>query len=139
MKVLAHITLALSLLSVSALSLAEPKGLSSASEGSAAGSALVVLGSMSMVAGSGYVVVKSVEVVADGVVIVLKGASEATTASIKLTGKAAQGLSLAAGTVLTVSTQTTGHLLVASGKAIAFVPNEIGLALLHHSSVTGRN
>lgn len=139
MKTFTHLALALSLFSSATLALAEPRGLSAASEGSAAGSGLVILGSMSVVVGSGYVVVKSVETVADGVVIVLQGASEAATASIKLSGQAARGLSVAAGTVVTVSTQTTGHLLVVSGRAIAFVPNEIGLALLHHSSVTGRN
>ena len=139
MKHWGQLILACSLLSTQTSALSKPTGLSSASEISAVGSVLVVFGSMSAVAGSGHVVVKSVESVADGVLVVLEGASEAGTASIKFIGQSAQGLSLATGAILTVSTQTTGHVLLASGKAIAFIPNEIGLALLHHSSVTGKN
>ena len=79
------------------------------------------------------------EDVADGSVLVLKsaarGASSAATASVKLSQKAMQGLSLAAGTVVNVVALSTGHMLVLSGKAIAFIPNELGKALLHHSKV----
>ena len=107
---------------------------STLSEVSALGSIVVVAGSMSVLDGSGEVVVKSVEAVADGVVVVLGSASGAATASLKFVGKAAQGLSLGVGTVVTVSAQTTGYLLLAAGKAIAFLPNEIGASLLHRSS-----
>ena len=44
-------------------------------------------------------------------------------------------LSLAAGAVVNVVALSTGHMLVMSGKAIAFIPNELGKALLHHSKV----
>lgn len=110
----------------------------SASEASVvipAASGVVVLGSMSMVAASAQVSVKSVEAVGDGVIIVLKGTSDAATASIKLTGQAAKELSVATGTMVNVVAASTGHLLVASGKAIAFIPNEVGTALIHHSTV----
>jgi hypothetical protein len=110
----------------------------SASEASVvvpAASGVVVLGSMSMVAASAEVSVKSIEAVGDGVVLVLKGASDATTASIKLTGQAAKELSVATGTIVKVVAASTGHLLVVSGNAIAFIPNEVGTALIHHSKV----
>ena len=113
--------------------------LSNASEALSAAAGFVVLGSMSAVAASGYVVVASVETVADGVVVVLKGASagaEASVqASVQLSGAAAQGLSDAAGKAVTVTATSTGHMLILSGKVLAFIPNELGKSLLHHSRV----
>jgi len=111
------------------------RNLSRGSEGLSEGSAVVVGGSLSMLVASGMVVVASVETVGEGIVVVLKGASEAGGASIRMSAKAAEGLSLAAGTVVSVVAMSTGHMLVLSGKAIAFIPNEVGKALLHHSKV----
>ena len=111
------------------------RNLSRGSEGLSEGSAVVVGGTLSMLAGSGAVVIASVETVGEGIVVVLKGASEAGGASIQMSAKAAEGLSLAAGTVVSVVAMSTGHMLVLSGKAIAFIPNEVGKALLHHSKV----
>lgn len=102
------------------------KGLQNLSQGSA----VVVAGSMSMLVASGQVVVASVETVGEGIVIVLKGASEAGGASIQMSTQAAKGLSLAAGTVVNVVALSTGHMLVLSGKAIAFIPNELGKEVL---------
>jgi hypothetical protein len=76
-----------------------------------------------------------VETVADGVVVVLKGASDGVTVSVRLSGNAAQGLSTAVGTAVTVTAISTGYVLVMSGTALAFIPNEVGQALLHHSRV----
>lgn len=105
------------------------------SEMSIQGSGMVLVGSMSALAGSGVLVVASVKGVADGVVVVVKGASNGVEASIKLSGKAAEGLSVATGTVVSVVAISTGHMLVLSGKVLAFIPNEIGKSLLHHSRV----
>ncbi|KAB8059526.1 hypothetical protein GCN74_11825 [Janthinobacterium sp. FT14W] len=108
-----------------------------ASDNASMASAIVLLGSMSVLAAAGEVVVDKVEDVADGSVLVLKsatkGASSAATASVKLSQKAMQGLSLAAGTVVNVVAVSTGHVLVLSGKTIAYVPNAAGQAILHHS------
>ena len=109
--------------------------LSRASENVGMASGIVLLGSMSMLAASGQVVVTGMETVADGSVLALKGASDAGAASIKLSGEAARGLSLAAGTVLDVVAVSTGHALLLSGKIIAYIPNEIGKSLLHHTRV----
>lgn len=109
------------------------ENLSRGSQNLSQGSAVVVAGSMSMLVASGQVMIASLEAVGEGVVIVLKGASEAGSASIQLSGQAAQGLSLAVGTVVSVVAVSTGHVLVASGKAIAFIPNELGKSLLYHS------
>ena len=108
-----------------------------ASDNASMASAIVLVGSMSVLAAAGEVVIDKVEDAADGSVLVLKsaarGASQAATASVKLSQKAAQGLSLAAGTVVNVVAVSTGHMLVLSGKAIAYVPNAAGQAILHHS------
>ena len=108
-----------------------------ASDNASMASAIVLVGSMSMLAAAGEVVIDKVEDVADGSVLVLKstakGASAAATASVKLGKQATQGLSLAVGTLVKVVTVSTGHMLVLSGKAIAYVPNAAGQAILHHS------
>jgi len=108
-----------------------------ASDNASMASAIVLVGSMSVLAAAGEIVIDKVEDVADGSVLVLKsaarGASQAATATVKLSQKATQGLSLAAGTVVNVVAVSTGHMLVLSGKAIAYVPNAAGQAILHHS------
>lgn len=108
-----------------------------ASDNASMASAILLVGSMSLLAQAGTVVIDTVEEVADGSVLVLKStakdASSAATASIKLSRTAAQGLALAAGTVLDVVAVSTGHVLVLSGKTIAYLPNAAGQAILHHS------
>ncbi|WP_338767108.1 hypothetical protein [Massilia sp. METH4] len=95
-------------------------------------SGLVVVGS---IAATGSTVVESVEKVGDGVELLLTNTSNASKATVRLSGRAAQQLSVAAGTTLDVVATSTGHLLVLSGKVLAFVPNELGKALLHHAEV----
>ncbi len=112
--------------------------LSNASELVSEGSATVVYGSMSALAASGTVVVDSVVAAGDASVIVLVGASDAARATIQLSGRAAREASLAAGASVNLVATSTGYLLVSAGKVLAFVPNEIGKALLHHSRVSAR-
>jgi hypothetical protein len=130
--------LAISLLCAASLTAqAANSDTTNASDNASMASAIVLVGSMSVLAAAGEIVIDKVEDVADGSVLVLKsaarGASSATTASVKLSQKAMQGLSLTAGTVVKVVAVSTGHMLVLSGKAIAYVPNAAGDAILHHS------
>jgi hypothetical protein len=37
--------------------------------------------------------------------------------------------------VLQATAVSTGHLLISAGKIIAFIPNELGKALIYHSKV----
>ena len=108
-------------------------GPSAPSQASANLSAVVVGGSILTVAAAGSVVVASVRTVGDALEIVLEGAADASRATVRLSSTAVGGLSLATGTVLEVVTASTGYVLVMSGKAIAFLPNEAGKALLHHT------
>ncbi|GGX76514.1 hypothetical protein GJV26_17300 [Massilia dura] len=98
-------------------------------------SGIVVGGSLVSVAIAGSVVFVAMEKTGEGVDLLLRSAADGSRATVRLSGKAAEGLSVAAGTVVDVSATATGHLLVASGKAIAFIPNEAGKALLHHAEV----
>jgi hypothetical protein len=93
----------------------------------------LVLGSIAVVGITGSVVVASVVAVGDGIEVVLEGAGQASRATVRLSGEAARGLSIAAGTVLQVVAMSAGHALVLSGKVLAFIPNEVGQALLHHA------
>ncbi len=106
-------------------------GQSNPSQASANLSGVVVVGSVLSVAATGSVVVASARTVADGLEVVLENVVDGSRATVRLSGRAAGGLSLAAGATLEVVTASTGHVLVMSGKAIAFLPNEAGKALLH--------
>jgi hypothetical protein len=106
---------------------------SKASEGLSVGAGMVVLGSMSMLVGSGTIIVQSVESIADGVTVVIKGSATAASVTLKLSGKAFNNIALASGTVLEVSVVSTGYLFISAGKAIAFIPNELGNGLLYHA------
>jgi hypothetical protein len=109
---------------------------SHASRGSAGDlSAVVVGGSMLTVLGAGSLVVASVQTVGDGMEVVLEKAADGSKATVQFSGKALEGMSLAAGMAVEVVAMAAGHALVASGKVIAFLPNEAGKALLHHSRV----
>jgi hypothetical protein len=106
---------------------------SALSNASANLSGVVVAGSLLPVVVGGSVVAISVKTVGDGLEVVLENVADASRATVRLSGKAAGGVSLAAGTTLQVVTASTGYVLVMSGKALAFLPNEAGKALLHHA------
>ena len=103
----------------------------------AEGAATVVYGSLSAVAASGAVIVESVQVAGDASMVVLAGASDATHATLRLSANRVQGASVVAGTSVTVMAVSTGYVLITAGKVIAFIPNGIGSALLHHARVGG--
>ena len=113
---------------------AEPRGSTDLSNASA----LVAYGSLSTLAASGTVVVDSIEAAGDASVVVLAGASNVGQAAVRLSGRAAREASLAVGASVNVVAISSGYLLVAAGKVLAFVPNEMGRALLHHSRTSAR-
>jgi hypothetical protein len=96
-------------------------------------SGVVVGGAILSAAATGSLVVASVRTVGDGIELVLENAADASRATVRLSSRALGGVSLAAGTTLEVVTASTGQVLVMSGRAIAFLPNEAGKALLHHA------
>jgi hypothetical protein len=102
---------------------------------SAAAGAVIAVPVVLSTAGA-VLVVKTIESTARGTVYVLERASDGARASIELTGKAVGGASMVAGSVVTVSVIGAGVILSAVGEAIAFIPNELGRALLHNERLT---
>ena len=76
--------------------------------------------------------VRAVEASADGTTWVLERATDGVRASVKLTGNA----SVAVGSSVAVTAVAAGTVLSVAGQAIAFIPSEIGAALLHNERVT---
>mgnify|MGYP007005567095 CR=1 FL=1 len=95
----------------------------------AIGAALVLSAGVSLT-------VVAVQASALGTVWILERASDGAQASITLSGAAAAGLSVAAGTVVLCTALSTGWVLSAAGQAIAFIPNTIGAALLYNERVS---
>lgn len=99
-------------------------------------SGLVVAGSLLSVAAAGAAVVASAEASGDALVLVLDAGGQASAATVRVSAAAARGLSVGAGTVLQVIALSSGVMLVLSGKVLAFIPNTVGQALLHHAQVS---
>ncbi|NUZ04310.1 hypothetical protein [Piscinibacter koreensis] len=81
-------------------------------------------------------VVVSVVASGDGAVWLLERASTGARTSVRVGLQAVGGASVAAGTLVTVTAVSTGWVLSAASEAVAFVPNEIGSALLYDERVT---
>ncbi|QBE64382.1 hypothetical protein [Pseudoduganella lutea] len=109
---------------------------SSPSRASGDVSVIVVAGSLAPLVIGGSIVVVAVEKAGEGIDLLLESAADGSRATVRLAGKAAEGLSVAAGTAVNVSATATGHVLVASGKVIAFIPNEAGKALLRSAKAS---
>ena len=82
-------------------------------------------------AGAALTVV-AVEASATGTVWVVESASDGTRASVELSGAASVGV----GASLVVTAVASGWVLSAAGEAVAFIPNELGRALLYNERLT---
>lgn len=87
-------------------------------------------------AGAAVLTVKSVELSARGTVYVLERASDGARFSVEVLGKGASAVALGVGSAVAVSAIGTGLLLSAAGEVLAFIPNELGRALLYNERVT---
>ena len=81
-------------------------------------------------------VVKSVEVSARGTICLLERASDGAITTIEIAGRTAERMMLRAGQAVQVSVVGAGAVLSVAGAAIAFVPSELGRALLHNERLT---
>ncbi len=102
--------------------------------GTAAGASVSVPVAFSTV--GAVLVVKTVEASAAGTVYLLERVSDGAQASVEVSGQLAGAASTAVGTTVTVSAIAAGVVLSAAGAVIAFIPNEIGKALLHNERVS---
>jgi len=102
---------------------------------SATGAALSVVPAAILSAGVTLVVV-SVEVVGGATVWVLERASDGARISLRTSGQLAKGVVVSTGAAVTASVIGAGVVLSAAGEVIAFIPNEIGKALLYNEQVS---
>jgi hypothetical protein len=98
--------------------------------------AVSVAAPVALLSAGAALTVVSVEATSTGAVWVLERASDGAQASVRLAGAAVAGVSLAAGTVVVVTAISTGWILSAAGRAIAFCPNRIGSALIYDERIT---
>jgi len=98
--------------------------------------ALSVAAPVGLLAGGAALTVVAVESASEGTVWVLERASDGMRASVRFTEAAAGSASVALATTVVVAAVSTGWILSAGGRALCFVPNEVGRALMHHERVT---
>ena len=110
---------------------AAPPTLSQASQGSLLPLALVVSAPALLLASVAQLTVVAVQASADGTGWVLQRASDGAQVSMHLAGQASTTM----GASVQVTALATGWLLISAGQALAFVPNAVGKALLHHERV----
>jgi len=98
--------------------------------------AVSVAAPVMILSGGAMLTIIAVEASGAGTVWVLERASDGAHASVTLGAQAAGGLSVAVGTAVVVTAFSAGWVLSAAGKAIAYIPNEIGTALLYNERIT---
>lgn len=82
---------------------------------------------------AGQLSVTGVKTVGNVSVITLRGLAGGAEASVEISSKVIEGSAIGVGMVLQTTVSVAGVLLVSAGKALMFVPNEMGKSLLHHS------
>ena len=124
------------LLACASLGARAQSSLSDASALSALPVAVSVAAPVMILSAGATLTIVAVEATSTGAVWVLERASDGARASVQLSGEAAAGLSTVVGTAVVVTAISTGWVLSAASQAIAFIPNEIGAALLYNERVT---
>ena len=88
-----------------------------------------------LMAGAVFTVV-AVQVAAESTVWVLERVSDGVRFSVTFGAELAGASVVVAGTVLSVTVVAAGCILSAAGEAIAFIPNELGRALVYDERIT---
>ena len=108
--------------------------------GGSVGAAAVSVVPLALSVAGATLVVKAVEVTARGTVYLLERASDGAQASVEVVGRAASALVAGAligvGAVVVVSVIGTGVLISTAAEVLAFIPNELGRALLYNQRLT---
>jgi hypothetical protein len=87
---------------------------------------------VAIVSGAVTLTVVSVTAVAEGTVWVLERASDGARMSVRFAGNVV----VASGTVCVLTVIASGTVISAAGRAVAFIPNEVGKSLLYNERVT---
>ena len=94
--------------------------------------AVSVAAPVALLAGGASLTVVAVEASATGTALVLERASDGMRETLYFSGQVLGGISRGVGTAILCTAVSTGYVLSAAGQVIAFVPNEIGAALLYN-------
>lgn len=89
-------------------------------------------------AGSVLTIIGVGAVTGEAVTLTVEKTTDGSRYMIKLSGKAVQELGLAIGSSVKTVSETTGYALIASGKLVAFIPNEIGASLISQSKISSK-
>lgn len=98
--------------------------------------AVSVAAPMALLAAGALFTVVAVQASAVGTVWVLERGSDGVQASVNFTGDVAAAPSTLVGTAVVATVFSAGCVLSAAGRAIAFIPNEVGKTLLYNERVT---
>jgi hypothetical protein len=97
--------------------------------------AISVAPSAVLVSGAAFTLV-AIETLAEGTVWVMERASDGVRFSVRFGKDVAVGASVVTGAVVVSTVVAAGCVLSAAGEAVAFIPNEIGRALIHDERIT---
>lgn len=98
--------------------------------------AVSVAAPVALLAGGVSLTVVAVEASANGTVWVVERASDGVRETLHFSDQVLGGVSRGVGTAILCTAVSTGFVLSAAGQAIAFVPNEIGAALLYNERLS---
>ena len=108
------------------------------SQAAIAGSGMMLDGSANVIRAGGARPLAGITAAGDASAIVLRDGATGSEASLRVGAEVAQAGSLAVGQTVSVVAEATGMSLFAGGRLVAFVPNEIGRALVYAARSTQR-
>ena len=108
------------------------------SQAAIAGSGMMLDGSANVIRAGGALTIAGITAAGDASVIVLRDVATGSEASLRVGADVAQAGSLAVGQTVSVVAEATGMSLFAGGRLVAFVPSEIGRALVYATRSTQR-
>ena len=123
-------------IALAALSFSTPLHADSVTEASAASamSGLAVAGTAAWTAhGASQFVVTGIEVSGEVAKLAMEGVGNSVRTVANVSASAAGAASVGVGTSVRVVAESTGTSLIAGGRLLAFIPNEVGRSLLFHA------
>lgn len=86
--------------------------------------------------GIAFVVIGLGEAVGETISVIVQNTVDGSKAVVQVSSSAMRDLGVSVGTAVKVVAESAGYTLIAAGKILAFVPNEIGRELLHQSRLS---
>jgi hypothetical protein len=116
-----------------------PMALADGSQGSAGGSSdisaknlsQIASGSTAVLTGTSQLTVAAIQVSGDVASVTLRAAADSAEVVVTIGADVLRASKIVLGETLQVVSKGTGSLLVGAGQVIAFIPNELGKAMLY--------